>query len=88
MSATYEQMTGISSATALTNVPAGANSAEIQVEGGAIRYRLDATDPTTAVGVQVAKGESFNIPDATADLNDVRVIQESGTAILNIHYIE
>lgn len=53
----YEQITVSSSAIGLTLTDRGAATyAEIMVEGQPIRYRVDGTDPTSAVGHLVNAG--------------------------------
>lgn len=78
----YQQITSLSSAASLT-VPAGATCAEIVVEGAAIRWREDGTNPTASVGMPMDAGTSrFH----TTALTAFRAIQQASGAVLNIHY--
>ena len=78
----YQQLTSLSSATALT-VPSGATVALIQAESQSIRWRDDGTDPTTSVGMVLAAGESLFF---TGDLSAFKAIEITASAKLNISY--
>lgn len=78
----YEQITSLSSATALT-VPAGALIALITIEGADVRWRDDGTDPTSSVGMPLPAGQSFVY---NGQLSRFKVIQTAPNAILNVSY--
>jgi hypothetical protein len=78
----YQQITAPSTNTALT-VPSGASCALIQAELQNIRWRDDGTAPTTAVGMQIAAGDSMLY---VGDLATIQVIQEASTGKVNITY--
>jgi len=78
----YQQITSLSSATALT-VPEGARAALIQAEDQNVRWRDDGTDPTATVGyVLLAENEIFY----SANLLKIKVIEETASAKLNVCY--
>lgn len=77
----HEQLTSITSATALT-VPTGARVAVLQVEVAQARMRDDGTNPTTSVGMPIGAGETY---DYVGDLSKVKLIGSSGT-IVNVAY--
>ncbi len=70
-------------ATGLT-VPAGAKSALITVGGQAVRYRSDATDPTSTVGHFVAA--NGNIEVFGNELASIKLISTSATSDIFITY--
>jgi hypothetical protein len=71
-------------ATVATQVTAGARQVIVQADGQDVRYRLDGTNPTAAVGVLIKNGTSqaFNMTDAAA----AKFIQVSATAVINATY--
>lgn len=81
----YVQMTSLGTATALSSIPSGAKYAFITVEGAAIRYRADAVNPTASVGIPISAGQQIMV---STSLANVRVIQQSAGAILNIEYAQ
>lgn len=78
----YQQITGLSSAQALT-VPVGATMAVIIPETQGIRWRDDGTNPTASVGMPIAAG---SILSYDGDLKRVRFIEQTASAILNVSY--
>jgi hypothetical protein len=78
----YQQITSAVAATALT-VPDKTKFAMIQPTGQNIRWRDDATDPTTTVGMRVVANDVLIY---SGDLNAFKYIQEAATAVLNITY--
>lgn len=78
----YQQITSLSSATALT-VPAGAKRALIRPEAQAVRWRDDGTAPTASVGMQLDFGETLPY---TGNLLSLRFIEISSGAKLNVAY--
>lgn len=78
----YEQITALSASTALT-VPANARTAIIQAESQSVRWRDDGTAPTTGIGMVLAAGDDVVY---SGDLAEVRVIEITASAKLNISY--
>jgi hypothetical protein len=86
----YQQITSLSSASALT-VPLvdknGLNQkptfALIIAESQAVRWRDDGTDPTSSVGMPLAVGVPLQYD---GDLTKIRFIEQTGSAKLNISY--
>lgn len=78
----YQQLTSLAAATSLT-VPTGATRALLLAEGQAIRWRDDGTNPTAAVGMPIAAGESIPY---VGNLSKLRVIEQTASAKLNISY--
>jgi hypothetical protein len=76
--ATYVQMTSLSSAVGL----AGGNGRRVilQAEAQVIRWRADGVDPTAAIGMTLAAGESVEF---RGDLKKLRFIEAVGGGILN-----
>lgn len=87
----YQQITSITSATALTLPTPLANSglvptyAIIQCEGSSsvARWRDDGTDPSSTVGMQLASGQEL---DYSGDLTMIKFIDGTSTSKLNISY--
>lgn len=77
----YEQILA-TSVKGLT-VPSGAGVALIQAELQNIRWRDDGTPPTTAVGMQIAAGDSILY---TGNLDSFRCVQEASTGKVNVSY--
>lgn len=63
--------------------PAHTNIAYIQVEGGAVRYRDDGTDPVVGTGMLLPDGA---ILEYAGDLSALKLIEESGAPKLNVSY--
>lgn len=78
----YQQITSLSSATALT-VPRGAIVALIQPQTQAVRWRDDGTNPTASVGMPLAIGETLPY---TGYLESIKFIEQTASAALNISY--
>lgn len=78
-----EQLTGISSSKALQSIPDGAILAVIQAEDQTIRFWGDGSTPTAAIGIFLAPGDSIAWVGQLADL---RFIEETATAKVNISY--
>lgn len=76
---------GAVSAVQLT-VPAGARTAWLQADGGAVRYRLDGSDPTTTTGLALQDNQPPQVVNAPELLNGVRLISEAGTVTVEIAY--
>lgn len=81
----YCQLTSIDTAAALSacsgGIPAGASGAMIEAEAQAVRFRDDAVNPTTTVGMPVAVGAPFWYGGT---LSGVRVISAVSGAKLNV----
>lgn len=78
----YQQITSLSSATALT-VPAGATMAVIAPLTQGIRWRDDGTNPTASVGMPIAAGAYFSYD---GNLKSIKFIEQTASAELNISY--
>lgn len=81
----YAQDTTISAASALPSIPTGARRALIQVLTQSARWRDDGTDPTAAIGMLIAAGETL---DYRGDLSAFKVIETTTSAELNVTYYE
>lgn len=82
----FQQITSLSSATALT-VPAGARFCSIRAEAQNVRYRMDGTNPTAAIGEQIkAAADQPTILTIESGMHQAKFIEESASAKLNIHY--
>jgi len=78
----YQQITSLGSATGLT-IPRGATVALIRPESQAVRWEDDGTNPTATVGMPLAVGETLPY---TGYLEQIKFIQQTASAILNISY--
>lgn len=78
----YEQITGLSSAKALTP-PATATYAIIQAEAQAVRWRDDGTNPSATVGMTIASGGELRYD---GNLTTIRFFEAAASAKLNVSY--
>lgn len=78
----YEQLTGLTSAKALTG-QSGARFCLIEVEGADVRWRDDGTSPTASVGM-VIKADGGIV--YSADPSKLKFIEVSATAKVNVSY--
>jgi uncharacterized protein YfaP (DUF2135 family) len=84
----FQQVTAaqLASAIALT-LPVGTERAEIQAETANVRYRLDGTNPTAAIGaIVVAGAHQPRVITIEGGLKAAKFILESGSPLLNVHY--
>lgn len=86
----YQQLTSLSSSTALTvpaTGPAGSKQqptlALITPETQAVRWRDDGTAPSASVGMPLAVGVTLQYD---GDLTKIRFIEQTASAKLNISY--
>jgi hypothetical protein len=86
----YEQITSLSTATALNAPSTDANGlncrpsfALISCEAAAVRWRDDGVVPTASVGMPLAAGVTLQYD---GDISRVRFIQQTPGAKLNISY--
>jgi len=86
----YQQITSLGSAANLTvptTTPDGLNAkpvfALIVAEGQAVRWRDDKTAPTASVGMPLAVGVPLQYD---GDITNIRFIEQTGGAKLNISY--
>lgn len=86
----YQQITSLSSSTALTVPVVDVNGlsckptmALITPEGQAVRWRDDGTAPTASVGMPLAAGVTLQYD---GDLTQIRFIEQLGGAKLNVTY--
>ena len=75
---------GVTTAQALPSIPANSTHALMTVDtgGGNIRFREDASNPTTSNGLLVQAGSAVEL----TNLADVRIIATTGTVNVNISY--
>lgn len=78
----YEQITTLSSATALT-VPTGSRVALITCETQNVRWRDDGTNPTASVGQLLTTGVGLFYD---GDLAAIKFIETTASAKLNVCY--
>lgn len=78
----YQQITGLSTAKALT-VPVGATMALVSPDTQDVRWRDDGTNPTASVGMPLVVGTTLNYD---GDLNRIRFIETTASAVLNVSY--
>lgn len=79
----YQQITSLSTATALT-VPTGATMALIQVSTQNVRYRGDGTNPTATVGQPLLVGAGLFY--YATGLASLKFIEQTASASLDITY--
>ncbi|MHC4988082.1 MAG: hypothetical protein ACYTFX_06250 [Planctomycetota bacterium] len=79
----YGQDTTVSAASALPSIPAGARLALIQALTQNVRWRDDGTDPTAAIGYQLAAGSELAY---TGNLDAIKFIEEAASAEINVCY--
>lgn len=86
----YQQITGVSSATALTVPVVNSHGLKQQPtlafiipEEQAVRWRDDGVDPTATVGMPLGIGEAL-VYDG--DLTKIRFFEQTSGAILNVSY--
>lgn len=78
----YQQITSLSTATALT-VPNGARLAVIIPQTQAVRFRDDGTAPSASVGLPLAVGQPM---EYDGNLRALQFIEQAASAALNIAY--
>lgn len=81
----YAQMTSITTATALTGIPATATVVVIQAEAQNLRFRDDGVSPTGSVGYLIQTGAGGEMI-YTGDLSTVELIEDTSGAIANLLY--
>jgi hypothetical protein len=79
----YKQVTSLSAAAGLPDIPKEATLALIVPETQGVRWRDDGTDPTASVGMPVAAGSYLSYD---GDLKRIKFIQQSASAKINISY--
>lgn len=68
------------------NAPSGANKALIIIEGGAVRFRDDGTDPTNTDGLPLFQNQSITI-ETTQIISAMKFIKSgSNDATLHINF--
>lgn len=80
----YDQITDLSVAVGLPNIPTDAIMVLIEAEAQAIRWRDDAVAPTATVGMPLAAGQEFQY--TVVDFTKIKFIQQVAGAILNVSY--
>jgi hypothetical protein len=84
----FEALTVSTAAVGFTAATRGSDRPHVHVfvEGGAVRYRTDGTDPTASVGTPLEVGAQLKLNSAH-DLANVRFIRRDGVdATLNSHF--
>ena len=79
----YQQITSLSSATALT-VPAGTSVAIIIPQTQAVRWRDDGTNPSSTVGYPLAVGSELYYDSAS--IGALKFIEQAASAAINVCY--
>lgn len=79
----YQQITSLSSATALT-VPAGTSLAIIRPQTQNVRWRDDGTNPSSTVGYPLNVGDELRCD--TWSMANIKFIEVTASAALNICY--
>lgn len=82
----YQQITNLSSATALTVPTTGAQLPSyciITADTEDVRWRDDGTNPTASVGYPLAAGSELRYD---GDLKKIKFIEQTASAVLNISY--
>tara|TARA_B100000519_G_C13846699_1_gene252239 strand:- start:73 stop:375 length:303 start_codon:yes stop_codon:yes gene_type:complete len=81
----HQKLTVAASAVGLT-VPTDVNYAIMSVETGAMRVRVDGTNPTATVGFLVSAGQELKV-FGEDQLNNLKMIRDdTDSAVLNIQY--
>jgi len=80
----YAQITGISSAVLVPNVPAGTVAFSLQANGASIRWRADGTNPTATVGMLVHNNMAAEFYRFAP--TQLRVIETTPTGNVNITF--
>ncbi len=79
-----EQLTSLAGATALTNLPAGTSMIMVIPESQAVRWRDDGTDPTAAVGMPLAVGQTLIY--TAKQMSQLKFIEQTASAKINVAY--
>ena len=79
----YQQITSLSSATALT-VPAGTALAIVIPQTQAVRWRDDGTNPSSTVGYPLAVGQELYYDSAS--IGALKFIEQTASAAINVCY--
>lgn len=80
-----QQLTSLSAATKLTNIPPGATLIAIAVEGQSVRYRDDGVAPTGSVGELLPIGGPWPY---SANLSAIQFIQTSASATVDVCFYQ
>lgn len=79
----YRQITSLSSAAGISNIPDNARVALISAEAQAVRWRDDGTNPTASVGMVIAAGADMVY---TGDFSAIKFIEVSVSAKVNVSF--
>lgn len=80
----YAQLT-CAAATGLT-IPAGCVRVIITPEAQAVRWRMDGTNPTAAVGYPLAVGSELVL--TASQMTQIKFIEQTASAKLNVNYFK
>lgn len=81
-----EQLTVLSAAVALPNIPMQTTKVLLQAESQVVRIRMDGIDPTSSTGMRLIVGELYEFVN-TPDIVRMKAIEETSGAKLNIVYM-
>jgi len=81
----HETLTVSSSSVGLVNIPTGAKTATITVEGADARYWVDGSDPTYTEGHLLYDKDVLRL-DCADQLRKFRAIAVGGSAVLQVSY--
>lgn len=82
-----QQLTAVQLGSAIgLTIPAGADRCIVQAEGAPVRYRLDGTSPTAAIGMRLLQTDSPREFVLEVGMETVKFIAESGSPLLNVTY--
>lgn len=79
----YSQITSLSSAAGIGDIPRQATVAVITVGAQSVRWRDDGTNPTATVGMPLSAGDTL-IYDG--DLSAIKFIETAASAKLNVSF--
>lgn len=82
----YEQLsaTQLASAIGLQSIPAGCECVWLQAETANVRWRMDGTNPATAVGMLLVASAVPTV--IVGKLADLKFVAASGSPLLNVTY--
>ena len=85
----FEELTVGGTSVGFTSVPNTASDVILSVEGDAIRFKLDGTDPTASEGVRLPDGFVGAFTDFSQyALTQFRFIATTGSATVSITFVE
>lgn len=79
----YVQLASLGTSTSLTGIPTGVLITLIQAEGDDLRWRDDGTDPTAAIGMLLADGQTLVY---NGNPSEIEIIETTGSGIANVSF--